>query len=120
MLSKIFGDIGENKVTEYCEITKKYKILNKNYKCKNYGEIDIVAKKDDFIIFIEVKSRKNSKYMEIYEVIDKRKKEALLRAAKFYIIKKNLGEYSYRIDLATYDKEKDKIEYFENIIEDHY
>ena len=48
------GDIGENAVCEYLK-NKGFSVLDKNYSRK-WGELDIVAKKDKTIHFIEVKS----------------------------------------------------------------
>ena len=51
-----FGNWSENYVAQYLE-TKGYKILDKNYR-KPWGEIDVIAKKDGIIVFVEVKANK--------------------------------------------------------------
>lgn len=53
--------------------------------------------------------------MDIFDVIDKRKMEALKRAADFYILKYKLYNYSHRIDLLTINNYTEKIEYYKNI-----
>ncbi len=53
--------------------------------------------------------------MDIFDVIDKRKMEALKRAADYYILKFHLEKYSHRIDLLTINNYTNEIEYFENI-----
>ncbi|PIW74862.1 MAG: YraN family protein, partial [Candidatus Portnoybacteria bacterium CG_4_8_14_3_um_filter_44_15] len=48
------GDLGEGIAAKYLE-NNGYKIIERNYR-KNWGEIDIVARKDDCLIFVEVKT----------------------------------------------------------------
>lgn len=114
-LSKQTGNEGEDEATKYCIEVLHYQIQNRNYKCGKFGEIDIVCKKDNTYIFVEVKTRANNKFMDIFDVVDKRKMEALQRAAKYYILKFKLNNYSHRIDLLTINNNTNEIGYFENI-----
>ena len=50
-----FGDLGE-KIAEDYLLKKQYKIIGRNY-WKPWGEIDLVARKDNKLIFVEVKTR---------------------------------------------------------------
>ena len=54
------GDFGEDLAARYM-IEKGYEILCRNFS-KPYGEIDIIAIKDDIICFVEVKTRKSTQY----------------------------------------------------------
>lgn len=51
------GKIGEELAKKYLE-EKGYKILTQNYHTR-YGELDLVAKKDNELFFVEVKTRKH-------------------------------------------------------------
>ena len=62
LYKKFLGDKGELIALNYIK-KNGYKILEKNYKTK-FGEADIIAKKDDLICFIEVKTRTNLIYGE--------------------------------------------------------
>jgi len=59
--SKNLGKIGEDVAVNYLKKEKKYKILERNFRYKNFGEIDIIAQnkrnKQKPIIFVEVKTR---------------------------------------------------------------
>jgi len=57
---KDVGDWGERIASDYL-ISNGYQILERNFYTR-YGEIDIVASKDEDIIFVEVKTRKDSDY----------------------------------------------------------
>ena len=56
--NKIKGNLGENIACEYLE-KDGYRIITRNFNCF-YGEIDIIAIKNSELIFIEVKTRKNT------------------------------------------------------------
>lgn len=115
--SKKLGNTGEELAKNYCQSDLKIKIIDKNYKCGQFGEIDLIGFKDNTYYFIEVKTRTNDYFMDIYEVVDKRKQNALVNAAKYYIIKNKLNqEYSYTIDLITINQTTNNLIYYSNII----
>jgi len=70
-----------------------YFILDMNYRNK-YGEIDIIAKKDKCLIFIEVKTRTNLEYGDPLETINKLKISRIKRAASFYITSNKLSGFN--------------------------
>ena len=77
------GKSGEEIASNYLE-EQGYKILERNFSC-NQGEIDIIAKDKEEIVFIEVKTRRNKKYGEGSEAVNINKQKHLLRAIKYYI-----------------------------------
>ena len=82
-----------------CVFLKKngYKILTRNYK-KSFGEIDIIAKKDENISFIEVKTRISTEFGLPCQAVTKSKKNRIIKTAKAYIVEKSLDEnYSFDI-----------------------
>ena len=85
----ITGKEGEYIATEFLK-NNGYKILDRNFACKR-GEIDIVAFKDEQIIFVEIKSRTSTKYGLPSEAVTKEKIKHLLRTAETYLIIKNLS-----------------------------
>ena len=68
-----------------------YKILERNYRIKS-GEIDIIAKDGDYIVFAEVKYRKNNNYGTPFEAVDYRKQNRIRHVALAYIYKEGLPE----------------------------
>ena len=79
------GDIGEKASRKYLK-KNGYKIVAKNYNTK-YGEIDIVAKDKNYIVFVEVKTRKeNSLYAPVLAVT-KQKQNKLMKVLRFIIAK---------------------------------
>lgn len=110
---KKLGNLGEEKIANFLE-EKKFKILIKNYKSK-FGEIDLIAKKENIIAFIEVKTR-TTKYFPISTVVTLSKQKKIIKTAKLYIIKNNIIDKIFRFDIATIIQNKNQfdIEYIEN------
>ena len=98
--NNIVGAWGESVAAEYLA-KKHYKIVGLNYRCR-YGEIDIIAKKDNVIVFTEVKYRKNEEMGTPAEAVNHWKQQHIIRAAKAYIAQNCLMEegYDFRFDVA--------------------
>jgi putative endonuclease len=94
-----FGKSGEKKAAKYLK-NKGYEILEMNFRCK-MGEIDIITSKDGVIVFVEVKTRKNSSYGMGYESVNESKMKKLLLTAQFYMAEK--GESEARFDVISID-----------------
>ena len=82
-------------------VRRGYKILEKNFHCK-YGEIDIVAADGDYLVFVEVKYRKNSETGDPTEAVDYRKIKKICATAKYYMMKNHISEYTpIRFDVVA-------------------
>jgi putative endonuclease len=113
------GNKGEDVACEYL-YRKGYSVVSRNFRIKNFGEIDIVAIKDKKTIFVEVKTRTSYYKGSGIESINTRKILALKRICWFYI--KNHPEYpqSLRLDAVLVmvldnNWKNCKITHFENI-----
>ena len=116
-VSHELGRIGENIIADY--ITKLgYKVVERNFEC-NQGEIDIVAKDKEELVFIEVKTRTDISYGEASEAVTNTKKRHLINSIKYYIYKRNLENEFIRIDVAEVyiNKGKVKVNYIKQAIE---
>lgn len=92
------GKFGEQIVVEYLE-KNKYKILKRNFYCKQ-GEIDIIAKDKNEIIFIEVKTRTNMNFGSPSESVNSIKQKHMYKAAKYFLYKECLLEMLIRFDVV--------------------
>lgn len=97
MNNKITGDLGEKLACEYL-IKNNYTILETNFTTK-IGEIDIIAKEDDIVVFVEVKTRKGSKYGRPHEAVNYKKMQKIIKVAENYILYKNKDDVQYRFDI---------------------
>lgn len=65
-------------------ISKGYKIISCNYHSK-YGEIDIIAKKEKYIVFVEVKTRKENSIVRGVFAVDRNKQKKIVKTAMMYL-----------------------------------
>ena len=77
------GIAGEDKAARYLE-AKGYKITGRNVQFRS-GEIDIIAENDEYIVFAEVKTRKNADFAEAREYVGRAKQQRILRSAMLYL-----------------------------------
>ena len=116
MNKKEIGDYGETLARRYLR-RRLYRIVETNYKTK-HGEIDIIAQKGMYIVFVEVKSRKEE-YTETYgrpaTAVNYTKREHIRYAMKNYILRNNI-KHIPRIDvIEVYLSEKGhRIEHIKN------
>lgn len=91
------GTIGEKIAQKYLE-KKEYKIICTNYYTIS-GEIDIIAIKDNNLVFIEVKTRTNVKYGNPSEAVNNTKKQHIKRSAAIFLTHNNYSTYKIRFDV---------------------
>ena len=90
MPNRTIGNYGEELACQYLK-KQGYKILERNYRIRG-GEIDIVARDQDYLVFVEVKARYSHEYGLPSESITPWKIKALLKTALFYIQKIKWGD----------------------------
>ena len=89
----------EKLVCDYLK-KKKYKILEMNY-ANAIGEIDIIAKDKNTIVFVEVKFRQSAAYGYPMEAVDVRKQNKIRRVAAIYLKKNSLFDEAIRFDVLS-------------------
>ena len=91
-----------------------FKILFRNWKWGKH-EIDIIAENDDFIVFVEVKTRNQDFQMHPLTAITPDKQKSIIRAASGYLQKLKIDKES-RFDIITVIKSGDsyQIDHMEN------
>jgi len=82
------GKIGEEEAVKFLK-KNKYKIIERNFRTK-FGEIDIIAKKENKVVFIEVKTRKTISFGYPEEAVDERKLNKIKKVALYYIQKNKI------------------------------
>ena len=102
MQKNTYGKRSEIIASDYLK-KKGYKILEVNYK-NNVGEIDIIAKDKDYIVFVEVKSRTNNPYyFKTYglpkRAVNRTKQRFIISAANHYIRTHNIKNKLYSLDV---------------------
>lgn len=113
MSTKPKGFLGEAHVASWLQ-QNGYAILRQNYTTK-LGEIDIIAKKDNMISFIEVKTRFTT-YFDLSELITPSKQKKIILTARRYIALYGNHQDIYRFDVALVEKTPEclVVSYIEN------
>lgn len=95
--NKVKGGYGETIAKKYLK-TQKIKIIEQNY--KNFcGEVDIIAKDGNTLVFLEVKSRESCAFCRPCEAVDMQKQNKIKRVAISYLKYKNLNNVDVRFDV---------------------
>lgn len=99
MQDNTYGKVCEIKAKNYLE-RNGYKILATNYKNK-IGEIDIIAKEKDVIVFVEVKGRHSRLFGDPLEAINENKQSKIRRIATAYLMSKKALNCKCRFDAIS-------------------
>ncbi len=117
------GKLGEDLVErEYQKLG--FKTVARNYifpKGKQIGELDLICKKNNELVFVEVKLRQSEKYGSSFEAVDEYKQRKLVKMAKLFIqLHPEYHESNYRIDVAAVaiDNGQSSVTILTNAIED--
>lgn len=97
MNNRKFGIIGE-KIAQGFLLNKGYDILETNFYTK-IGEIDIIAKKDKCIVFIEVKTRTSLKYGTPAMAVNSIKRKHIKSVAKTFLHLHRMNNSEIRFDV---------------------
>ena len=81
--NKLTGAWGEAFAAEFLR-KKRYEILASGYRSR-FGEIDLIARNRKYLIFVEVKLRRSSRFAQAREYVDARKQDRLRMTASVYL-----------------------------------
>ena len=113
--NKIIGKLGEEHAQKFLK-KMGWKILETNFRYSRFAEIDIIAKDEDIIVFIEVKTRSTTNFGHPFEAISKSKLQNIFKAGLAYLQTTKETYKSYRIDVVSViGKENPKVEHLKNI-----
>ncbi|MBX1885690.1 YraN family protein [Campylobacter peloridis] len=104
----LFGKKGENDACEFLK-SQGFEIIERNFHSK-FGEIDIIAVKNNILHFIEVKSTQGN--YEVAYRLDFKKYNKIIKAIEYYFMKHS-NEKNFQLDLLCVYK--DDIKLIENI-----
>lgn len=96
---KRLGEWGEKVAAIHLE-AKGYEIVARNWRCAR-GEIDIVARAGEVLVFVEVKTRRGREMGTPEEGVTARKASRLLDLARHYLYENDLDEVAWRVDMVA-------------------
>ncbi|MCD8364462.1 MAG: YraN family protein [Clostridiales bacterium] len=99
------GSLYEERAADWMK-RRGYQVLARNFRCR-FGEIDIIAKKDGCIVFVEVKYRSGSSYGVPQEAVDYRKQQRISNAASYFLYTRHCPtDTPCRFDVAAVSGEE--------------
>lgn len=93
------GKNGEEKSIRFLQ-QQEYKILKRNYRCR-LGEIDIIAQDKDYIVFVEVKTRKTKNYGLPEEAVTHHKQRQIEKVALHWLKTSKFKHPNLRFDVVS-------------------
>ncbi len=102
-----YGDFGEIYAIKLLN-KNNYQIIERNFRCK-IGEIDIIAIKNDTLVFVEVKTRWSKKYGKPEEAVTPSKLRKIKRVGEYYCITNPHLPKKLRVDVVAIEMDRGKI-----------
>ena len=96
-MSVIKGAKGEQVAEKYL-VSAGYQILARNYH-SYFGEIDLICKKGEIIVFVEVKNYRKNSLRTPYQAVSFSKQHKIITTAKRYLMEHNLDNVSVQFDV---------------------
>ncbi len=86
-----------------------YSIIKRNFHFGRYGEIDIIAKEGNVLVFVEIKYATNDKFGNPINWITPKKRKTLRRAAEGYLYINKLQNVECRFDALIIEKKSEEL-----------
>jgi len=80
------GKWGEKTALAYLE-NKGYTVIKQGFRSR-FGEIDLIVKNKEFLVFVEVKTRKNANFAHAKEYVSKVKQRKIIATANYWLAKR--------------------------------
>ena len=122
MKTRATGQLGEKLAQDFLK-GRGYQIVETNYRSPD-GEIDIIASKDDVLIFVEVRAKSSRMFGTPEESVNRRKKQKLIAVSQHYLQTHEPQPPSWRIDFVAVELDNrgklNRIEHFKDAVGDEY
>lgn len=112
------GNFAEDLACDFLK-QKGLQLIERNYRCR-FGEIDLVMKQEQTLVFIEVRSRQKNNQVDAITSIDLFKQQKLIRSAEYYLQQHKFAcSIPARFDViaVTRTDKQNKIDWLQNAIE---
>ncbi|SFQ05410.1 putative endonuclease [Lachnospiraceae bacterium XBB1006] len=77
-----------------------YEVIARNYRCRS-GEVDVIAKEDGYLVFIEVKYRSSLRFGEPQLAVNGHKQGKIKEVARWYCHAEGIDDYPIRYDVVA-------------------
>ncbi|WP_115304102.1 YraN family protein [Legionella beliardensis] len=112
-MSQQLGFAAEQQACHYL-LKQGLSLLVNNYRCR-WGEIDLIMKDGNYLVFIEVRARSSSMFGGPFASITLTKQQKIIKTANHFILTKKWGDkYPVRFDVVGIDSRLQNIEWIKN------
>lgn len=99
-MSRALGETVEQQVLDYLQ-RQGLKLIARNFHSRQ-GEIDLIMRDRDSLVFVEVRYRKGSRFGSAAESVDPRKQQRLIQAAQYFLLRNpSLQALACRFDVVA-------------------
>jgi len=102
-----YGDLGEDYAVKLLK-KKGYTVIERNFRTK-FGEIDIIAKEGESLVFVEVKTRWSKKFGLPEEAVTDKKLYRIKRVGEYYLLTHPASPKKLRIEVVAIQSENGKV-----------
>ena len=89
------------------------KLVENNFSCR-LGEIDLIMRDGEFLVFVEVRARVSNAHGNALESVNYFKQQKLLKTASYYLLIKNLTNIPCRFDVLALDGHQPTVSWIKN------
>ncbi|MBQ3643914.1 MAG: YraN family protein [Candidatus Riflebacteria bacterium] len=111
------GRKGEEIALKYLT-DKGYELIARNYRFKRFGELDLIMKDGKYLVFVEVRTKKNTNFGTPLETVDYTKRRQISKMAQLYFVKEKIPEDTFSrfdvIGIVLPDNAEPKIEHIQD------
>ncbi|MDI1351652.1 MAG: YraN family protein [bacterium] len=113
------GQLAEQKALDYL-LKQGLTYVSRNYHCR-LGEIDLIMKDKDYLVFIEVRSRTNQQFGDGAASITYAKRQKIIKTTSFYLLKHKLCDtHPIRFDVVSIDGKSGTINWLKDAFSSDY
>ena len=111
------GRKGEEIALKYLT-DKGYQLIARNYRFKRFGELDLIMQDGKYLVFVEVRTKKNTVFGTPLETVDYAKRRQIEKMAQLYFVKEKIPEDTFSrfdvIGIVLPDNAEPKIEHIQD------
>lgn len=102
MITQEAGQRAEQKALDYL-LERGFKLITRNYHCR-FGEIDLIMKDRDYLVFVEVRARSSMVFGGGLASITYAKRQKIIKTTSHYLIKNKMQDkFPIRFDVVSID-----------------
>jgi len=99
------GRWGENEASQFLK-NAGYKILRRNFRGPHGGEVDIVCRDQEILVFVEVKTRTDEQFGSPSKAVNRKKQRLIVKAAMVWLRMLDMPDIAFRFDIIEVLDEK--------------